>query len=147
MGDEGTGAVAELDYLDVVFGADLSALQHDAENALVGKDAVAGEIVDGTAGVADFADLADFDQHVTANFELRAKGERQQVDALGRKVFAKVALVYIEAARLGCLDRFCSQKRDLAVPMPRVSIGSKAKLRDGGIMPIDDGCLARPLMR
>ena len=54
---------------------DFSALQHDAKNALVGEDAVAGEIVDGTACVADFADLADFDEHFATELELRAQGE------------------------------------------------------------------------
>ena len=87
---------------------DFSALQHDAKNALVGEDAVAGEIVDGTAGVADFADLADFDEYFAANLELRSQGEREQVDALGCEVLAKVALVHIEPARLRRLDRLCS---------------------------------------
>lgn len=74
-GSEGTGAVAEPDHLYVVTDMDFSALQHDAENALVGEDTVAGEIVDGTAGVADFADLADFDEHFATELELRAQGE------------------------------------------------------------------------
>ena len=58
---------------------DFSALQHDAKNALVGEDAVAGEIIDGTAGVADFADLADFDEYFAANLELRAKGSESRL--------------------------------------------------------------------
>ena len=70
-----TGAVTKLDHLYVVTDMDFSALQHDAKNALVGEDAVAGELVDGTAGMADFADLADFDEYFVANLELRAQGE------------------------------------------------------------------------
>ena len=77
-----TGIVAEPDHLYVVTDMDFSALQHDAKNALVGEDTVAGEIVDGTAGVADFANLADFDEYFAAEFELRSQGEREQVDAL-----------------------------------------------------------------
>ena len=103
-----TGAIAELDRLYVVTDMDFSALQHDAKNALVGEDAVAGEIVDGTAGVADLADLADFDEYFVANLELRSQREREQVDALGCEVLAKVALVHIEPARLRRLDRLCS---------------------------------------
>lgn len=74
-GSEGTGAIAELDHLYVVTDMDFSALQYDAKNALAGEDAVSGEIVDGAAGVADFADLADFDEHFAAELELRAQGE------------------------------------------------------------------------
>ena len=60
----------------------LSASKHHTENALVGKDAITGEIVDGAAGVADLADLADLDQNVVADLELCAQGERKQVDTL-----------------------------------------------------------------
>ena len=73
----------------------------------MGKDAVASEVVDGTAGVADLADLADFDEYFVANLELRSQREREQVDALGCEVLAKVALVHIEPARLRRLDRLC----------------------------------------
>ena len=113
----------------------------------MGKDAVAGEIVDGAACVADLADLADLDQDVIANLELRAQGECEQVDSLGGEVLSKIALVHIESARLRRLDRFCGQKRDLAVPMPGMRIGGESKLLDDGIVPIGDGRLARALVR
>ena len=70
----------------------------------MGKDAVAGEIVDGATGVADLADLADFDKHVASELELRAQGEREQVDAPGCEVLSKVTLVYVEPACLRRLD-------------------------------------------
>ena len=105
----------------------------------MGKDAVAGEIVDGTACVADLADLADFDQDIVANLELRSQGEREQVDALGCEVLAKVALVHIEPARLRRLDGLCGQKGNLTVPMPGVRIGGEAKLLDDGVVPVGDG--------
>ena len=82
----------------------LSASKHHTENALVGKDAVAGEMVDSAAGVADFADLADLDQNVVADLELCAQGERKQVDPLSGEVLSKVAFVHIEPAMLGSLD-------------------------------------------
>ena len=58
--------------------------------------------------VADLADLADFDKHLAAKLELCAQGEREQVDAPGCEVLAKVALVHIEPASLRRLDRLCS---------------------------------------
>jgi len=82
----------------------LSASKHHTENALVGKDAVAGEMVDSAAGVADFADLADLDQNVVADLELCAQGERKQVDTLCGEVLSKVTLVYVEPACLRRLD-------------------------------------------
>ena len=70
----------------------------------MGKDAVASEIVDGATGVADLADLADFDEHVASKLELCAQGEREQVDAPGCEVFSKVTLVNVEPACLRRLD-------------------------------------------
>ena len=58
--------------------------------------------------MAGLADLTDFDQDIVANLELRSQGEREQVDALGCEVLAKVGLVHIEPARLRRLDRLCS---------------------------------------
>ena len=49
-------------------------------------------------------DLADFDKHLAAKLELRAQGEREQVDAPGCEVLPKVTLVYVEPACLRRLD-------------------------------------------
>ena len=90
--------------MDIVSDMHLSASKHHTENALVGKDAITGEIVDGAAGVADLADLADLDQNVVADLELCAQGERKQVDALCGEILPKVTFVHIEPAMLRGLD-------------------------------------------
>ena len=69
---------------------DLSAVKDYAKDALVGKDAITGKIVDGAAGMANFANLADRNDYLAAKLELCSQGEREQVDALGGEVLSKI---------------------------------------------------------
>ena len=121
---------------------DLSAVKDYAKDALVGKDAITGKIVDGAAGMANFANLADLNDYLAAKLELCSQGEREQIDALGGEVLSKITLVHIEPAVSGCLDGLCGKKRDLTMPMSGMGIGGEAKLLNNDIVSIGDGRLA-----
>lgn len=122
---------------------DLSTVKDYAKDALVGKDAITGKIVDGAAGMANFANLADLNDYLAAKLELCSQGEREQVDALGGEVLSKITLVHIEPSAPGCLDGLCGKKRDLTMPMSGMGIGGEAKLLNNDIVSVGDGRLAR----
>ena len=145
MGRKRTGAVAELGYLNGISNMDFPALKHDAKNALVGKDAIAGKIVNRAACMADFSNLADLDQHVAAYLDPRAKGERVQVDALGRKVLAKIAFVYVEPARLCRNDSSAAKKETWRCQCPACASEARPNCSMTVSCPSATGVLRVPL--
>ena len=93
--------VAYREHLEGIAHLDVSRLADHGKDALAREDAVAGQVVDGAAGVTDLADLADLELGV-ACAQPGSHGERQHVEAAGGEVLAKVARLDVEPGGL-CL--------------------------------------------
>ena len=130
-------AVAQFHHIDAVAGLHLTRGQRHEEDALAREDAVAGQVVDGALLVAHLALLGQLQQHVVADFDLRAQRQRHKVDAFGGDVLGEVAFLYVKAAGLGLRNGFPSKQRNLAVPFAGVRVLGHTMVRFDGDRAVD----------
>src|SRR5512141_83067 len=123
-----------LELFNAVSGADGAPGQDLAEDAAGRHDAVAGEVIDGAAGMAFLADLADPQAHDARDDELVADGQRAEVDAARRQVLGEGSRPERDrppAAGLFFLrfDVLDGQERDLPVAEILVGVALDAPAR------------------
>ena len=89
--------------------------------------------------MAHLALLGQLQQHVVADFDLRAQRQRHKVDAFGGDVLGEVAFLHVQAAGLGLRNGFPSKQRNLAVPFAGVRVLGHAVVRLDGNRAVDHG--------
>ena len=104
-------------------------VEHPAENALAGHDAVAHLPKNLAMAVALLANLGDFKEDLAG---LQSGAYRQLVEsyALSHDVFAEVPKLHLAAPAAEVLDFLQGQEAHLPVPVPGVGISLEAVFRD-----------------
>jgi len=105
-----------------------SANQNFREDSFFGHNTISHGIKYIAPVMADLAYLRNFQQHFVSNFQFRADGKLRQINALYRKIFREIPVIYIKTLFSDFINALFRKKTNLPDSGFRVSVVFQPKI-------------------